>query len=260
MQNRLRIDHLPRPAYADLITDRPVILPIGATEQHGVHLPLGTDAMCATAIAERVSDRTGCLVAPTLSYGYRSIPRSGGGEEFLGTTGLSIATVVSTLKELLTQFIEDGARQLCVLSGHYENLVPVHEAAYEVTRSRQDIKLLTLLWPDLLSRQTLQEVFPKDRTYPGVQLEHAAFLETSIMLYLHPELVSDVRDPEERTAQFPPYDTYPTPLGLVPSSGSLAPTAGSNTDAGKRIVEECTGGIADVLDAEFGGPTGKGSR
>lgn len=252
MPSALRVDHMTRPAYAELVGSRPLIVPMGATEQHGVHLPLGTDALCATAMAERVSARTGALVAPTLVYGYRSIPRSGGGEEFSGTTGLSLSTVVATLREVLEQFVEDGARQLCVLNGHYENQVPVHEVAYDLTRTHPDVQLLTCLWPDLLSTPTLADVYPTDRPYPGVELEHAAFLETSIMLHLHPELVTDDRDPDEQVADFPPYNVYPTPEGLVPRSGSLAPTAGSTAEAGRRIVEECVDGIAAVFATEFG--------
>ena len=55
-----------------------VIIPAGATEQHGPHMPLGVDAMLSRAIAEEVARKLGALVAPTLSYGYKSQPRSGG--------------------------------------------------------------------------------------------------------------------------------------------------------------------------------------
>lgn len=251
MGSPVRIDHLTWPEYQDLITERPVILPVGATEQHGVHLPLGTDALCATAIAERASAETGALVAPTVSYGYRSIPRSGGGEEFPGTTGLSLDTVVATVRELLTQFVGDGARGLCVLSGHFENRVPVHEAAYEVATGASDTTIVTLMWADYLSEETLDEVFPEDMEYPGVELEHAAFLETSVMLHLHPELVRDVRADDERIAEFPAHDVYPTPQGLVPSSGSLAPTAAASAEVGKRVVDECVAGIVGAVVREL---------
>lgn len=251
MGSSVRIDQLTQPEFRELISERPVILPVGATEQHGVHLPLGTDALCATAIAERVSAHTGALLAPTVSYGYRSIPRSGGGEEFSGTTGLSLATSVATTRELLAQFVDDGARRLCVLSGHLENRVPVHEAAYEVSIGTSEVKILTAMWADFLTEETLGKVFPDDMPYPGVDLEHAAFLETSAMLYLYPELVRDVRAEDEKVAAFPPYDVYPTPAGLVPSSGSLAPTAGASAVAGKRVIDECVHRIVRAIAREL---------
>lgn len=251
MGTPIRIDRLTWPEYQGLIAERPVVLPVGATEQHGVHLPLGTDALCATALAERVSAETGALVAPTVSYGYRSIPRSGGGEEFPGTTGLSLATMVATVRELLTQLVDDGARGVCVLSGHFENRVPVHEAAYEVSTGRSGVTILALMWADFLAEETLGEVFPDGMEYPGIELEHAAFLETSVMLHLYPELVREIRADDERIASFPAYDTYPTPEGLVPSSGSLAPTAGASAEVGKRVVDECVDGMVRAVGREL---------
>ena len=256
MPSSLRIDRLSRPVYGDLVRTRPLIIPIGATEQHGVHLPLGTDAMCVTAMAELVSAQVGALVAPTLPYGYRSIPRSGGGEEFPGTTGLSMGTTVAILGELLMQFIEDGSTQICILSGHYENQAAMHEAAFLVTHSRSDVKVMTCLWADVLSTKTLDDVFPSNLTYPGLALEHAAFLETSIMLHLYPELVSDDRALDEKVVHFPPYDIYPTPAMLVPKSGSLAPTSGASGIAGKTIVDECIQKISEIFEMEFGQANG----
>ena len=56
-----------------------LILPVGSFEQHGPHLPLGTDAMIAQALADAVAERVDGLVLPTLPYGAPSRPRSGGG-------------------------------------------------------------------------------------------------------------------------------------------------------------------------------------
>lgn len=250
MQNSNRVDNLTRPEYEELIPQRVMIVPVGATEQHGLHLPIGTDALCVTAISELVAEQTGALVAPTLAYGYRSIPRSGAGEEFKGTTGLSLQTLVATIKEVLVQFVEDGCDQLVVLSGHYENTTPVHEAVYEVTRERPGVKLVTLIWANVMSDQLLLNVYPEDSPYPGLDLEHGAFLETSIMLHMFPDLVK----PEPwvgEIAQFPPYDVYPTPPGLVPANGSLAPSRGATAEAGKAIIDECVQGVAEVIRREF---------
>jgi len=62
--------------------DAPVFLPVDATEQHGRHMPLNVDVVIPTAIAERAARRVGGLVAPTIPYGNRSQPRSGGGRQF----------------------------------------------------------------------------------------------------------------------------------------------------------------------------------
>ena len=67
---------------AKMAAGAPVFLAVGATEQHGPHLPLGVDVILPTAIAERVARNVGGIVAPTIPYGYKSQPRSGGGEAF----------------------------------------------------------------------------------------------------------------------------------------------------------------------------------
>lgn len=72
-QERLRDDNLV------------VFIPCGALEQHGPHLPLGTDALLSTAVAQTVAEKVNGLVVPTFSYGYKSQPKSGGGQHFPGT-------------------------------------------------------------------------------------------------------------------------------------------------------------------------------
>jgi creatinine amidohydrolase len=65
-----------------------VLLPVGSLEQHGPHTPLATDTIIPTAISVAVAERIGGLVAPPIAYGYKSQPRTGGGNHFSGTTSL----------------------------------------------------------------------------------------------------------------------------------------------------------------------------
>src|SRR6202050_3703424 len=65
-------DHLTWPEIGALVASRPTeiaLLPVGATEQHGPHLPTGTDTIIATLLCDQVSQRTGALVLPALSLG-----------------------------------------------------------------------------------------------------------------------------------------------------------------------------------------------
>lgn len=73
----------------------PVFLPVGATEQHGPHLPLGTDALLASAVAAGAAAQVGGIVAPAFSYGFKSQPKCGGGQHFCGTTSLDAATLAA---------------------------------------------------------------------------------------------------------------------------------------------------------------------
>ena len=65
-----------------------IILPVGATEQHGEHLPICTDSFFAEEIALKSAEKAGLLVAPTITYGTNSLPLSGGGQGFIGTVSI----------------------------------------------------------------------------------------------------------------------------------------------------------------------------
>ena len=98
-----------------------VLLPAGALEQHGPHLPLGTDAILATEMARRAAERVDGIVAPALTYGYKSQPRTGGGNHFCGTTSLDGGTLTATVRDLVRELARHGARRIAVIDGHYEN-------------------------------------------------------------------------------------------------------------------------------------------
>ena len=80
MGSNRRMDHMTWPEFKEAKT-RPVIVPIGSTEQHGQHLPIGTDAVLATRVAEDLAERIDGTVLPTLSYGYKSKPLSGDSDQ-----------------------------------------------------------------------------------------------------------------------------------------------------------------------------------
>src|SRR5689334_20970217 len=74
-----------------------IILVAAATEQHGPHLPLGTDSIIGTELALEVARGLDLVVAPTLTYGYRSRPLSGGGQRFPGTTSVRATTLIAVV-------------------------------------------------------------------------------------------------------------------------------------------------------------------
>ena len=102
--------------------EQPVIfLPVGALEQHGPHLPLGTDAMLSTAVAADTAALVSGLVAPALSYGYKSQPKCGGGQHFCGTTSVDAATLIGSVRDAVREFARHGVTRLVFVNGHYEN-------------------------------------------------------------------------------------------------------------------------------------------
>src|SRR5262245_28583116 len=98
-----------------------VLLPVGALEQHGPHRPMNCDVVIPAGIAEGVARRIGGLVAPPIAYGYKSQPKSGGGNHFPGTTSLDAMTLMLMIRDVIKEFARHGVRKLTCMVGHYEN-------------------------------------------------------------------------------------------------------------------------------------------
>jgi creatinine amidohydrolase len=234
--------------------DAIVLLPVGATEQHGPHLPMGCDALIPTEVCRRAAERVGGIVAPTLSYGYKSQPKTGGGNFFCGTTSLDGQTLSLTVRDVLKELARHGARKLAVIDGHYENEwfltegvdVAVRELRYDGIR---DAKVLKMRYCERIRPETLARVFPNG--FPGLELEHAAVLETSMMLHLRPDLVRLDRIPNHPAPDFPPYDLYPPQEDWVPETGVLSTVAGASAEHGRHLLEEFVDLVAGALTREF---------
>lgn len=133
MGSNRRMDHMTWPEFKEVKT-HPVIVPIGSTEQHGQHLPIGTDAVLATRVAEDLAERIDGTVLPTLSYGYKSKPLSGGGPLFPGTIDMNGVTVITQMHDVLSELIADGFTKIVVMNAHFENEAFIVEAIDLVTR------------------------------------------------------------------------------------------------------------------------------
>jgi creatinine amidohydrolase len=239
---------------ARLKRDQPaILLPVGALEQHGPHLPLGTDGMLSSAVAADAAARIGALVAPGLSYGYKSQPKCGGGQHFCGTTSVDAATMIGSVRDAVREFARHGATKLVIVNGHYENQWFITEGIDLGLRDvggSAALQVMRLEYWDFLSETTLATVFPDG--FPGFALEHAAVIETSLMLHYHPSLVRLDLIPDEPAVDFPPYDVYPTRKHWVPLSGVLSSARGSSADKGEAMAKELSVRIAAAITHEFG--------
>lgn len=225
---------------------------VGSVEQHGPHLPVNTDTAIPYRIAQRVAERTGAVVAPPLAYGYRSKPKSGGGEDFCGTISLSGATVIQMVKDTLTAYITKGFERIFVLHWHIENVEFVNEGINLALEATQGLarKIVMVDNPNgLVAPEILERTFEGD--FPGWEREHAAIFETSLMLALCPELVREELIRDDEAESFLPYDVMPPPPGLVPASGVLWHASKASRQKGLEIVESMTGALAEIIGREL---------
>lgn len=231
-----------------------VILPVGATEQHGPHLPMGTDAMLATAVAKGVAAKINAIVAPVVAFGYKSQPKMGGGQHFCGTTSLDADTLAHVLRDVIKELARHGVRRIVLINGHYENMMFTIEGIDLAMRELRydgitDLEILRLEYWDFTRAETLEKVFPDG--FPGYALEHAAVMETSLMLHLHPDLVDMAALPTDGPAEFPAYDVYPTRTAWVPCSGVLSPATGAEAAKGVLLFNDYVTDVTAAILKEF---------
>ena len=106
----------------------PLVLPVGAIEQHGPHLPLGTDGFIPYELAKRVATGRRVIVAPPMFYGAYSRPRTGGGRHFPGSVGLPGRALEAAVSSAVGDLLRQGFRSVAVLNGHFENSWTLLEA------------------------------------------------------------------------------------------------------------------------------------
>ena len=136
--------------YADEIGNRIVVLPLGALEQHGPHLPLNVDIVIPRRIALMVDAEIESIVLPVIAYGYKPLP-GGGGQEYPGTTSLDGSTLINIILDILRCTFVHGGRKFMILNGHYENVAFATEAVELFLREHEDARVLIVSWWDLVS-------------------------------------------------------------------------------------------------------------
>jgi len=183
---RHRIAELTMVEFAEALRGQPwILLPLGTTEEHGPHLPLGTDFLYAEHVCAAVAGRVNGLVAPGLPYGVCRTMRN-----FPGTISLSPGTLTLLLREILAEYLRHGARKLALVTGHAEGaqLEAMREAALPLVNADPTLTLLLIGPYDFLE--------PVRREADLVSSDgHAGSIETSEMLVVAERLVQRERIP-----------------------------------------------------------------
>ncbi|MCK5347505.1 MAG: creatininase family protein, partial [Candidatus Heimdallarchaeota archaeon] len=134
------------PEFRDAIQDAIVIVPIGATEQHGPHLPLGTDSLASYEILKRalqqISEDIKVIVTPQLNIGL-SIEHL----DFPGTLSFKNAgDLISTVKGVCKNLVDYGAKKIVLWNGHGGNIPSLKAATREVRREMGAFVVMTTYW------------------------------------------------------------------------------------------------------------------
>lgn len=169
------IQDLTSPEVADLLAEKPIaVLPVGSIEQHGAHLPCGTDIFAADLVAETLCERLGALCVPLGPYGVTPLHRG-----HPGTISLRPATLEALLEDVSTEVIGNGAKVLVFLNWHEGNTPSLDRIAIEL-QSENEVTVIVA-----------QACYTAQRLYApeGGLLTHGGSIETLAVKAARPELV-----------------------------------------------------------------------
>lgn len=228
----MRLEQLTMPEFvAALATCRAAVIPFGTVEEHGDHLPLGTDTFQALDVALRVAARRPLFVAPPIHYG---VCRSTSGHP--GTLTLRTATLRALTIDLVSSLHRQGIKNIVLLSGHAGGThnAALLDAGEELIAQFADLNLAVVTEYDLASRTGRHLVETQGDA-------HAGEIETSRMLHSRPELVKG-----SSPAEMPHF-----PAGiLVRNKRAFWPggVAGNPAKASKEKGEAIEALVADALE------------
>jgi creatinine amidohydrolase len=172
--------------------ERLVILPVGATEQHGPHLPLSTDTAIASAVCGYASAMTGVPVLPAVSYAVSV----GHTQHWPGTVSLTHETLALSLREAYEWIHAAGFDRILVVNSHFGNAATL-QIAIDRLRYEYGEALQIGLVETYFITGDVKEYFLSD----GADI-HANRAETDLMLHIDPDacVMEAVEDDEDRTA------------------------------------------------------------
>ncbi len=223
-----------------------IIIPIGSTEQHGPNGLIGTDALCAEAVAQGVGDKAEALVAPTISVGMAQHHLG-----FPGSMTLTPSTLIAVIKDWVFSLSRHGFRRFYFINGHGGNIATVQAAFSEIyavssmdgagNQASLQCRLRNWWQADGISSLSRE-------LYGSSEGSHATPSEVSMTWHLFPEAARPMRlEPEVApSGEFADAADYRRrfPDGRIGSNPGLA-----TADAGKRLLDLAVVGLTADLPA-----------
>ncbi|WP_106532306.1 creatininase family protein [Planomicrobium soli] len=203
------------------------ILPIGAVEAHGPHLPLGTDNYLAERLAAKVAEKTGAFVLPTLPYGQVWSLKN-----FPGSINVSNESLIGLLVDIGISLHQQGFSMFVMINGHLGNAVALKEAARKLYSDIPEFKVLYLFYPGV--KQITDEV--RETQSAHASYFHACEIETSYMLYLAEEFVDMSKAITDIPVIPSSADVTPTPWEEFTRSAVLGDAKLATKEKGEKII------------------------
>ncbi len=216
--------------------DTVALIPVGATEQHGPHLPVGTDTIVATAVAEAAAADLG-LVLPAIAFGASFFH----GTTLPGTVAFTGEDTAATAVRVAEACVDSGVRRIVFVNGHVGNNAPLWLACDRFRRQHPDRRIGVMQWWDLTPE------IARRATEDAVDW-HANAAETSLMLAIRPELV-DIdamrgADDPDRTAR----TVFRYPVHQVSTNGVTGHPSRASKTYGLELWADVVAAARDLVE------------
>jgi creatinine amidohydrolase len=210
------------------------VLPIGAVEQHGSHLPVGTDTIIGAEFAERVAGRLNAYLLPPVAISSSIEHRQAKGTVYLKATTLGL--VIRDIAECLN---DAGYTKLILINGHGGNWI-LKPTIRQLNRDLDGLETILIHTSAGAERQN-EVVAHKQHDI------HAGEKETSIMLHLHPQLVAPIKELPEKQFQLQDYMDYFDVMDLSADGYWGFPEAGT-AEKGAQLLDIMVDGAIQYLE------------
>jgi len=225
---------------ADVETNLAVV-PVGSTEQHGPHAPLGTDALTAAGVAESGVKRYDgtAVVAPTVPVGVAAEHR-----QFPGTLWVSEKTFRAYVRETITSLASHGWTRVVVVNGHGGNVAPLREVCGRFTREAAGYAV-PFTWFDAVEYDDLDA---------DVEMGHGGAVETSLVRHLRSELVDTDRLDDAAAGGSDRWGEWLSGVNLAYDSaeftenGVVGDPTESSPELGEQLLDSAADALAVLLD------------
>jgi creatinine amidohydrolase len=220
-----------------------VVIAFGATEQHGLHMPLATDALLGDHFARRLAERLDAFVAPTVRLGCSSHHLA-----FPGTLSISDKTFHAIVADLVSSLAGRGFERIVLVPTHGGNFAPLAAAVEQLPpEQREHVVAITDLGVFLRIAQLGEREFGVPLPEGGL---HAGEWETSLMLAIHPELVhmdraepGFVGDPQEAVGSL-----FDAGVDSISDNGAIGDPVSASAEHGRRYWEA----VLDLAEEQIG--------
>jgi creatinine amidohydrolase len=219
-----------------------VVLPVGSTEQHGSHLPLETDTKIVEKIVKEaavsIQNELTILILPAVWVGY-----SPHHMDFAGSITLNTETYINVIYEICQSVIHHGFRKVVIINGHGGNTNHIKVAASKIGVETDSYVLAASYWE--LMQEEIQK-YTQEKT-----IGHAGEAETSLQLYLSPDLVNEN---EVATAKeikendfLPPSSWLFQNFSALTKKGYLGQPSRGNKELGKILFNTAVKKVAGLF-------------